>query len=81
MLSLARMPRKLLSTLGILMLGDSVAYLISHERHVRVWAWRGGPNWYRKLEQLGADRRSGLLLTAAEVIARLMLVRSAQRAR
>ena len=72
--------RKGVSTAGMLLVGDAVAYLLGPRKHVRVWQWPGGPRWYQDLEALGANTRVGVPLAGLELAAGIALLRYAQSA-
>ncbi len=72
--------RKALSTLGMIMIGDAAAEAIGPRAHIRVWRWRGGPQWYRRgIAALTRSPGRVLAATAMEAAAGVLLVRLAQR--
>ena len=72
--------RKGISTAGMLLVGDAVAYLLGPRKHVRVWQWPGGPGWYQEIEALGENRRVGVPFAGLELALGLALIRYAQSA-
>lgn len=71
---------KTLSALGIVALGDAVAFAVGPAGHVRVWSFRHEPIWYARMNaMLLARPRRAWLAAALELAAGLALVTVAQR--
>ena len=77
---MGRIARMAGSVMGMLMLGDAVAYMASPRGHLQVWRWRGAPGWYARFERRARRSRwAGLPLVSLEVLAALGLLRSVER--
>lgn len=72
--------RKTLALLGILMIGDAVAYASGPKRYIRLWSWEKGPRWYKRMMEAASNRRLGALLGTTEAIMGLGALRLAERA-
>lgn len=58
--------RRVVSVVGILLLGDGIAALLGPRRHLELWAWPGGPHLYiRAMERF----RSSVPLTVGLSVA------------
>ncbi len=72
--------KKALSTLGMLAVGDSVAFGLAPRRHLHVWSFVSAPRWYRRFERAATrSRASSLAFALAGLGIGIGLVLLAQR--
>lgn len=71
---------KVLSSVGMLAIGDALAFALSPTKHVRVWSFRREPRWYRRMTADALEsRKRAFAMVAVELAAGLGLSAAAQR--
>lgn len=71
---------KVMSTIGMLAIGDAIAFVLGGPGHVRVWSFRHSPRWYRQMSKaaLAAPHR-GIGIAVVELSIGVALATFAKR--